>query len=86
MLLSIFPEAHVAAPVWPLVDTVAVLFVVMILAFVQLHVCPNVLPEAMHVPTVPLSYIVPAIFPLDHAEAVYFILVPLAVKARAIGP
>ena len=86
VLLSIFPEAHVTAAVRPLVDTVAVLFVIVILPLILFLVRPHVLSKTMHVPAVPLPDIVPAILPLDHAKAVDFILVPLAVEAGAIGP
>ena len=86
MLLSVFPEAHVSAAVRPLVDTIAVLFVIVILSLILFLVGPHVLSKTMHVPAVPLPDIVPAILPLDHAKAVDFILVPLAVEARAIGP
>ena len=86
MLLSVFPEAHVSAAVRPLVDTIAMLFIIVILSLILLLIGPHVLSKTMHVPAVPLPDIVPAILPLDHAKAVDFILVPLAVEARAIGP
>ena len=86
MLLPIFPEAHVAATVWPFVDPIAMFLVVTVLALILLFICPYVLTEAMHVAILPLTDIVASVFPLDHAIAIDLILVPLAIEARAIGP
>lgn len=86
MLLSIFPETHVAATIRPFIDPVAMLLVVTVLALILLLVRPHILTEAMHIATLPLTDIVATILPLDHAIAIDFVRGPLAIEAGAVGP
>ena len=86
MLLSILPETFILAPIWPFINSVAVLLIIGILALVLLLVSPNILAVAVHVTSSPLPNEMSTILPLNHAVAIYLVMFPFTIEPGAISP
>ena len=86
MLFAVSPIASVNATVCPIVSTVAVLLVLLVLAFVTLAIWPGVPSIAVHDASFPLAYVYTTILPLVAAMPADLVVRPLAEIAGSVRP
>ena len=86
VLLAPAPVTRVCAAITPSIDTVAVLFVILVFAPVLPTVLPSVHTDSVHIIIDPFSLVLTAIQPSVGAQALDLVLLPFAIIPGTVVP